>query len=288
MKDLKERFYEAGLIPVIKIESVNMADGLANALRAGGLFIAEITFRTKAAPQVIEKFASFHKDITVGAGTVTTKEEINAALSSGAQFIVSPGFNPSICEYCLEREVPVFPGVNNPSLIEQAMSMGLNSLKFFPAEVSGGIKALNALKSVYQQVSFIPTGGIQEDNIQEYLSLKNVLACGGSWVVSSELVEAGKFDEIERLIKSARRVMMGFLPVVSGDGGSRESSSLPDEVKGDRGFIEVRTPSLKRTLAMLSPLGVSVISPSEAMKGQSFVGAIITIPGIETYIHLIE
>ncbi len=213
MKDLKELFYEAGLVPVIKIESVKMADGLANALCAGGLSVAEITFRTKAAPQVIEKIASFRKDITVGAGTVTTKEEVNAALSAGAQFIVSPGFNPSICEYCLERGVPVFPGVNNPSLIEQAMSMGLTTLKFFPAEVSGGVKALNALKSVYQQVSFIPTGGIQEDNIQEYLALKNVLACGGSWIVSTELIEAGKFDEIERLIKSARRTMMGFLPI---------------------------------------------------------------------------
>ncbi|MEN6296344.1 MAG: bifunctional 4-hydroxy-2-oxoglutarate aldolase/2-dehydro-3-deoxy-phosphogluconate aldolase [Rectinema sp.] len=288
MKDLKELFYEAGLVPVIKIESVKMADGLANALCAGGLSVAEITFRTKAAPQVIEKIASFRKDITVGAGTVTTKEEVNAALSAGAQFIVSPGFNPSICEYCLERGVPVFPGVNNPSLIEQAMSMGLTTLKFFPAEVSGGVKALNALKSVYQQVSFIPTGGIQEDNIQEYLTLKNVLACGGSWIVSTELIEAGKFDEIERLIKSARRTMMGFLPIARGDEGSRASSGSSGEVKRDRGFIEVRTPSLKRTLAMLSPLGASVIPGSEIMKGQSLIGASIDIPGIETHIHLIE
>lgn len=288
MKDLKELFYEAGLVPVIKIESVKMADGLANALCAGGLSVAEITFRTKAAPQVIEKIASFHKDITVGAGTVTTKEEVNAALSAGAQFIVSPSFNPSICEYCLERGVPVFPGVNNPSLIEQAMSMGLTTLKFFPAEVSGGVKALNALKSVYQQVSFIPTGGIQEDNIQEYLTLKNVLACGGSWIVSTELIEAGKFDEIERLIKSARRTMMGFLPIARGDEGSRASSGSSGEVKRDRGFIEVRTPSLKRTLAMLSPLGASVIPGSEIMKGQSLIGASIDIPGIETHIRLIE
>ncbi|MEN6491463.1 MAG: bifunctional 4-hydroxy-2-oxoglutarate aldolase/2-dehydro-3-deoxy-phosphogluconate aldolase [Rectinema sp.] len=288
MKDLKELFYEAGLVPVIKIESVKMADGLANALCAGGLSVAEITFRTKAAPQVIEKIASFRKDITVGAGTVTTKEEVNAALSAGAQFIVSPGFNPSICEYCLERGVPVFPGVNNPSLIEQAMSMGLTTLKFFPAEVSGGVKALNALKSVYQQVSFIPTGGIQEDNIQEYLTLKNVLACGGSWIVSTELIEAGKFDEIERLIKSARRTMMGFLPIARGDEGSRASSGSSGEVKRDRGFIEVRTPSLKRTLAMLSPLGASVIPGSEIMKGQSLIGASIDIPGIETHIRLIE
>jgi 2-dehydro-3-deoxyphosphogluconate aldolase/(4S)-4-hydroxy-2-oxoglutarate aldolase len=288
MKDLKELFYEAGLIPVIKIESVKMADDLADALCAGGLSVAEITFRTKAAPQVIEKIASSHKDITVGAGTVTTKEEVNAALSAGAQFIVAPGFNPSIGEYCLERGVPVFPGVNNPSLIEQAMSMGLTTLKFFPAEVSGGVKALNALKSVYQQVSFIPTGGIQEDNIQEYLALKNVLACGGSWIVSTELIEAGKFDEIERLIKSARRTMMGFLPIARGNEGSRASSGSSGEVKRDRGFIEVRTPSLKRTLAMLSPLGASVIPGSEIMKGQSLIGASIDIPGIETHIHLIE
>jgi 2-dehydro-3-deoxyphosphogluconate aldolase/(4S)-4-hydroxy-2-oxoglutarate aldolase len=288
MKDLKELFYESGLIPVIKIESARMTDGLVNALRAGGLSVAEITFRTRAAPQVIEKIASSYKDLSVGAGTVTTKEEVDAALSAGAQFIVSPGFNPSICEYCQARGVPVFPGVNNPSLVEHAMSMGLTTLKFFPAEVSGGVKALNALKSVYQQVSFIPTGGIQENNIQEYLALKNVLACGGTWVVATERIEAGKFDEIERLIKAARRTMMGFLPVVLGDGGLGTSTKLPEGVKRDRGFIEVRTPSLKRTLAMLSSLGASIISIPEAMEGQGMVGTIIDIPGIETYIHLIE
>lgn len=288
MKDLKELFYEAGLIPVIKIESAKMTDGLASALRAGGLLVAEVTFRTKAAPQVIEKMASSYTDITVGAGTVTTKEEVDAALSSGAQFIVSPGFNPEICEYCLARGVPVFPGVNNPSLVEQAMSMGLNILKFFPAEVSGGVKALNALKSVYQQVSFIPTGGVQEDNIHEYLALKNVLACGGTWVVSTELIEAGKFDEIERLIKSARRAMMGFLPIVHEIGSSRISSGLPEKMKADRGFIEVHTPSLKRTLAMLSSLGVAVIPGTEAVRERGLSGTIVDIPGIEAYIHLIE
>lgn len=277
MKDLQELFYAAGLVPVIKIDSVQMADGLAGALCAGGIPVAEITFRTKAASQVIERMASSGKAITVGAGTVTTKEEVDAALSAGAQFIVSPGFNPSVCEYCLAKDVPIVPGVNNPSLIEQAMSLGLKVLKFFPAEVSGGVKALNAVKSVYQQILFMPTGGIQENNIRDYMALKNVLACGGSWIVAPELIEAGKFDEIERLVKSARRTMMGFLPVVGS--GARG---------GSEGCVEVQTPSVKRTLAMLSAYKASIIPGTEVMKGQTMVGVSVAIPGMGSSVRLVE
>ncbi|OQB97010.1 MAG: putative KHG/KDPG aldolase [Spirochaetes bacterium ADurb.Bin110] len=286
-EEIKELFYKNSLIPVIKIDSAEMVDGLAKALRGGGLSVAEITFRTKAAPKVIEKFASCYEDILVGAGTVTKKDEVDAALLAGAQFIVSPGFNPSICEYCLGRNVPVFPGVNNPSLIEQAMAMGLNILKFFPAEVSGGVKALNAFRSVYQQVSFIPTGGIQENNIHEYLSLKNVLACGGSWIVSADLLEAGKFDEIERLIKSARRAMMGFLPIVQ-EGIDEEGQIKPMRSMRDGGCIEVKTPSIKRTLAMLSYLKAYVIPGSEIENKQGLVEMSVGIPGLHAQIHLIE
>ncbi|MCX8012785.1 MAG: bifunctional 4-hydroxy-2-oxoglutarate aldolase/2-dehydro-3-deoxy-phosphogluconate aldolase, partial [Rectinema sp.] len=213
MTDFRTLFYESAIIPVIKIESPEKTDGLAGALRAGGLHIAEVTFRTKAAPAVIERFARHHGDIVVGAGTVTSKADVDAALSAGASFIVSPGFNPVICEYCLEKGVPIFPGVNTPSLIEQAMGMGLSILKFFPAEVSGGTKALKAFESVYPQVSFIPTGGIQEANINEYLGCKNVIACGGSWIVPTDAIEAGRFEEIEGLIRSCRRTIMGFLPL---------------------------------------------------------------------------
>jgi len=284
-----ELFYKTGLIPVIKIDSEEMTDGLAKALRGGGLSVAEITFRTKAAPKVIERFASCHEDIIVGAGTVTKKDEVDAALLAGAQFIVSPGFNPSICEYCLGKDVAVFPGVNNPSLIEQAMAMGLSILKFFPAEVSGGVKALNAFKSVYQQISFIPTGGIQENNIHEYLSLKNVLACGGSWIVSADLLEARKFDEIERLVKSAQRAMMGFLPIVQ-DGIIDEENQIRSMRDGGciGGCIEVKTPSIKRTLAMLSYLKAYVVPGSEVEKGQGLVEVSISIPGLHTQIHLVE
>lgn len=288
MKDFKELFFATGLIPVIKIESVHMAEGLASALLAGGLSVAEITFRTKTAPQVIEKIASSYKDIVVGAGTVTTKEEVDAALASGAQFIVSPGFNPSICEYCIGKNIPIFPGVNNPSLVEQALSMGLNVLKFFPAEVSGGVQALNALKSVYQQVSFIPTGGIQESNIREYMSLNNVLACGGSWIVAPELIEAGKFDEIERLVKSARRAMMGFLPLVGKKGTSEAVSTNVSEGDSGGGSIEIQTPSLKRTMAMLAPLGAWIIPGSEIVKGKTLVSVNVAVPGIKSIIRLVQ
>ncbi|MCE1206971.1 MAG: keto-hydroxyglutarate-aldolase/keto-deoxy-phosphogluconate aldolase, partial [Spirochaetia bacterium] len=135
MRNMKELFYASGIIPVIKIDSSERADRLAAALENGGLQVAEITFRTQAAAKSIEVFAKHHPGITVGAGTVTTKLEVDTAINAGAQFIVSPGFNPEICAYCIEKKIPVFPGVSNPSLIEQAMSLGLTELKFFPAEV---------------------------------------------------------------------------------------------------------------------------------------------------------
>jgi len=170
-------------------------------------------------------------------------------LSSGAKFIVSPGFNPEICAYCIEKKIPVFPGVSNPSLIEQAMSLGLTILKFFPAEVSGGTKALKAFESVYQAVTFIPTGGIQENNLNEYLTIKNVLACGGSWIVPTDLIEAGKFDAITALIQSCRRSMLGFLPLTSEMKLDNASGADADRLSSP--VLELKTPSIRRTLAML-------------------------------------
>jgi len=299
MIDFKTLFYETAIIPVIKIESPDKADGLANALRAGGLHIAEVTFRTRAAPAVIQHIAVRHADIVVGAGTVTAREEIDAALDAGAAFIVSPGFNPVIVEYCLRKGVPVFPGVNTPSLIEQAMGMGLSILKFFPAEVSGGTKALKAFESVYPQVSFIPTGGVQESNINEYLACKNVVACGGSWIVPTDLIEAGKFEAIEGLIRSARRTMLGFLPLQHGDRGRDRQSGDGDgglnweksdaaSKMGDKATIEVKTTSLPRSLAMLQAEGFSYVPGSEVMKGQSMVAAEIEIPSFYGRIRLVE
>lgn len=271
MIDFKTLFYEMAIIPVIKIESPDKADGLANALRAGGLCIAEITFRTRAAPAVIQHIAIHHPDIVVGAGTVTSREDVDAALDAGAAFIVSPGFNPAICEYCLKKGAPVFPGVNTPSLIEQAMGLGLSILKFFPAEVSGGTKALKAFESVYPQVSFIPTGGVQESNINEYLACRNVVACGGSWIVPTELIEAGKFEGIEALVRSARRTVMGFLPLAVSAGVS---------APGQFAAVEVRTPSLARTLAMLQRQGVFVV-PVAAPAALGTELASLASPGTE-------
>lgn len=270
MIDFKTLFYETAIIPVIKIESPDKADGLANALRAGGLHIAEVTFRTRAAPAVIHHIAAHHADIVVGAGTVTSCEEVDAALDAGAAFIVSPGFNPVIVEYCLRKDVPVFPGVNTPSLIEQAMGMGLSILKFFPAEVSGGTKALKAFESVYPQISFIPTGGVQESNINEYLACKNVVACGGSWIVPTELIEAGRFGEIEALVRSARRTVMGFLPLACPAAGSASKECAA---------LEIRTPSLPRTLAMLRRQGVSVVPAGPAATLEA--PAAPAVPGTE-------
>lgn len=175
--------------------------------------------------------------------------------------------------------------------------MGLSVLKFFPAEVSGGAKALKAFESVHPSVLFIPTGGIQENNINEYLALKNVLACGGSWIVPTDLIEAGKFETIEKLIRSARRTMIGFLPLQHGDGGqigrSRDRGLSQQKTdagarRGDRAAIEVKTTSLRRSLAMLHAEEFSSVPNSEVIRGQSMVAAEIEIPGFYGRIHLVE
>lgn len=213
MNQTLERLSQVGIIPVIKIEAVDKAVPLANALRAGGLPCAEITFRTANAERAIKLITDDIPDMLVGAGTVLTIEQADKAIGAGAKFIVSPGLNPQVVRHCINRQIPIIPGCSNPSDIETAMDFGLEVVKFFPAEAAGGVKYIKAISSPYSMMKFIPTGGINEKNLNEYLSLPNVLACGGSWMVDESLIKNNEFDKIKQLTQNAIHAMLGFEPV---------------------------------------------------------------------------
>ena len=190
------------IIPVVAIHDANKADALADALIEGGLPCAEITFRTDAAEEAISCLAK-RGDMLVGAGTVLRVEQAQRAVDAGACFIVSPGFNPKVVQYCVENHIPVTPGTSTPTDIEKALDFGIEIVKFFPAEAFGGTKTLKAISAPYGMMCFIPTGGIGPHNVIDYLSLANVPACGGSWMVKSDLISKGNFSEIVRLTREA-------------------------------------------------------------------------------------
>lgn len=198
---------EYGLLPVIQIADAGHARGLAKALVAGGLPIAEVTLRTPAALEAIRQMTEAFPSVLVGAGTVSSRRQVDDAVAAGARFVVSPGINPTVVERCLELEVPVIPGVCNPTDIELALNYGLKTLKFFPAEAAGGVAMLKALSGPYGHISFIPTGGINPANLPSYMSLSNVLACGGSWMVSPEDINSAAFDRIEMLVTEAMQLL---------------------------------------------------------------------------------
>ncbi|EAS45571.1 ketohydroxyglutarate aldolase [Photobacterium profundum] len=192
------------IVPVIAIKNAESAQPLAKVLVDNGLPCAEITFRTDAAAESIRLMRDAYPDMLIGAGTVLTIEQVDQAILAGADFIVSPGLNPTTVKYCLTKNIPVIPGVNNPSLVEQAMSLGLKTVKFFPAEPSGGISMLKALSAVYP-VEFMPTGGISPANANDYLALEKVVACGGTWMVPNNLIEQGDWQAIGLLVSEINK-----------------------------------------------------------------------------------
>lgn len=198
-----KKLQELRLIPVVTIENSENAIPLGQALIEAGLPIIEITFRTLAAEQSISVLSKNMSNIFVGAGTVLTIEQIKKAVNAGAQFIVTPGFNPKIIDYCLSNKIPIIPGVNTPTMVEWALDRGLKVVKFFPANLSGGTKMLESLAGPYPEMKFVPTGGINNESLVDYLKLSNVLACGGSWIVKKDLISTGQFGEIKKLTKTA-------------------------------------------------------------------------------------
>lgn len=190
------------VVPVVAINDAADAVPLAEALIEGGLPCAEITFRTDAALDSMKAMAKLG-NIQVGAGTVSKIEQVKAAVDAGCTFMVSPGFNPKVVDYCCTNGIPITPGITNPSDIEMAVDFPLDVLKFFPAEAFGGLKTLKALSAPYGAYKFIPTGGIGPGNLLDYLKFDKILACGGSWMVKSDLISDGKFDDIKALTKEA-------------------------------------------------------------------------------------
>lgn len=200
MMTLEQRLQQIKIVPVIAINDAAHAVPLAKVLVENGLPCAEVTFRTDAAQESIRLMRDAYPELLIGAGTVLTTQQVDQAISAGADFIVSPGLNPTTVKYCQQRGIAIVPGVNNPSLIEQAMELGLKTLKFFPAEPSGGVAMLKALSAVYP-VQFMPTGGINPRNVADYLAIPSVVACGGTWMVPSDLMDSGNWDEIARLVR---------------------------------------------------------------------------------------
>lgn len=207
MNEVLKRFYETGIIPVVVLNDANDAKPLGKALLDGGLPVAEVTFRTDAAEESIRILSQEYPDLLVGAGTVLRIEQVDKAAAAGARFIVSPGLNPEVTGYCIRKGIPVIPGVATPSEIEKALGFGLEVVKFFPAEPSGGLPMIQAVGAAYTRLKFMPTGGINAKNVADYLKCDKILACGGSWMVKGDLISAGEFDEITRLCQEAAGIV---------------------------------------------------------------------------------
>ncbi len=295
--DMIKKIEALGIVPVVKLNRAEDAVPLARALTAGGLPVAEITFRTDAAEESIRRISAELPDMLVGAGTVLSIEQVDRALAAGARFIVTPGFNPRVVKHCLERGVPVFPGCPTTSDIEQALELGLKVVKFFPAEQMGGLATIKAVSAPYGAMRFMPTGGVNERNLNDYLASDKIVACGGSWMVKPELIDAGDFAAIEELTRSAVRHMLGFeirhvgvncadgaeaLAVAQrfallfgwpvSDGAASAFAGTAIEAmkgagRGTKGHIAVATNSVARAMAHLEALGVRVAEDSIAYKG---------------------
>ena len=198
---------QMGIVPVVVLNDVKNAVSLAQSLINGGLPCAEVTFRSEAAQQSIAEISKHFPQMFVGAGTVLTTEQVDRAVDAGAKFIVSPGFNPKVVEYCIKKGYPVTPGIMTPTELEMALEFGLDVVKFFPAENAGGLKMIKAMAAPYTKMKFMPTGGINPQNVREYLQCDKILACGGSWMVKGDLINSGNFAEIEKLTKEASQIV---------------------------------------------------------------------------------
>lgn len=226
MNAVLEKLSKIGIVPVVKIDRVEDAIPLGRALCSGGLPCAEITFRTDAAAGAIKAMAENFPQMCVGAGTILNSKQVDAAVEAGAQFLVSPGFNPKTVQYCMEKNIPITPGTSSPSDIEQAIELGLDVVKFFPAEQSGGLAKIKAMAAPYVNMKFMPTGGITAKNLNDYLDFNKIIACGGSWMVPGDLINAGEWEKIEQLTREAVNTMLGFELVHVGINAENEEDAL--------------------------------------------------------------
>jgi len=313
-----ERIGELGIVPVVKIEKAEDALPLGRALLDGDLPIAEITFRTSAAEESIKILTKDLPNLLVGAGTVLTVEQAKKAVSAGAKFIVSPGFNPRVVDNCIENSIPVTPGINNPTQIEMALGRGIEVVKYFPAEASGGLPLLKSMSAPYTGIKFIPTGGINQNNLCSYLSNNKVLACGGSWMVKADLISSGNFAEITRLSKEAISTMLGFefshlgineetkdkalnsanlvsrlfyLPVKEGTSSFFAGSCfevIKNQYLGKHGHIAIATNDIYRAITYLKMKNISVL-PETVKEKDGKLKAIYIAQEVSGFaIHLLQ
>jgi len=318
MNKVLEKIGELGIIPVVKIEKAEDALPLGRALINGDLPLAEITFRTSAAEESIKTLTRELPNLLVGAGTVLTVEQAKKAVSAGAQFIVSPGFNPKVVDHCIENDIPVTPGINNPTQIEMALERGIKVVKFFPAEASGGLSLLKSMSAPYNEIKFIPTGGITPDNLCDYLSHPKVHACGGSWMVKANLISSGNFDEITRLTKEAVSTMLGFefahlgineenkdkalnsanqlshlfyFPIKKGTSSifaDPDFEIMKNQYLGKHGHIAIATNDIRRGITYLKMKGISTL-PETAKEKNGELKAIYIDQEVSGFaIHLLQ
>lgn len=317
MKNLNELIYNIGIVPVVKLDRTEDALPLAKALIDGFIPCAEVTFRTDKAADSIRLISDTYPDMLVGAGTVLTKEQVNEAIAAGAKFIVSPGFNPEIVQYCIDKDIPIFPGTSSATDIEQALVKGLDVVKFFPAEINGGLKAINALSGPYPNLKFMPTGGVNLNNMTEYLDSPKVLACGGTWMVSETLINQGQFDEITRISQEAVLKMLGF--EIGHVGINPNGNDLPNTLNqfanlftaepsegatsyfvdnkieimkeqglGQNGHIAIRTSNIVRAQNFLEKKGFSFDKSTEKVKDGKVIALYLTHEIAGFAIHLVQ
>ena len=318
-ENIFEKIGNLGIVPVVVIDNVADAVPLCKALEEGGLPIAEITFRTAAAEDAIRAVSSELPSVLVGAGTVLNTEQAARAIKAGAKFIVSPGLNPAVVEFCLENGVPITPGCSNPTDIDTALGLGLNVVKFFPAEASGGIKTLKAISGPFSMMKFMPTGGIDASTLNNYLSFGKVLACGGSWMVKPDFIKAGDFATVTRLTEEAVATMLGFelahlgintasaddslnfartlgsmlsMPVKEGNSSNFVGTAfeiMKNGGPGANGHIAIRTNSIPRAIAYLERKGIAVdMSTAKGPEGGPMVAVYLKDTFNGFAIHLLQ
>lgn len=235
-----EEFGNVGVVPVIKLDKVENAEKLAKALRDGGINCAEVTFRAKGADEVIRRMTKAYPDMFVGAGTVLTCEQADAAYAAGAKFCVAPGLNPKVVKHCLDSGIPFAPGLSSASEIEQALELGLDFVKFFPAEQAGGLAYIKSVCGPYTTMRFMPTGGISPDNLNSYLSYNKIVCCGGSWIVPAKMLDEENWEGITALCKEAIAKMLDFKLVHVGINckDAAEAEAVADKFDDAFGFTK--------------------------------------------------
>lgn len=318
MNNILNKIGELGIIPVVKIDRAEDAVPLGKALLSGDLPVAEITFRTSAAEDAIKALTDKIPEILMGAGTVLTIEQAKKAVNAGAKFIVSPGFNSKIVDFCLENNIPVIPGVNSPTQIEMALEKGLEVVKFFPAEASGGLPLLKALSGPFSEIKFIPTGGIEQTNLLSYLAHPQVLACGGSWMVKPDYLSSGNFARITEITREAVSTMLGFhlahlgineenqekalncanllsntfyFTIKEGSSSIFAGSGFEVMTKkyiGEHGHIALATNNIKRAIAYLKRKGVSILADTAKESEGKLKAVYLDIDVSGFALHLIQ